>query len=623
MSELNPKQQEAAQFKEGIAAVIAVPGSGKTRTMMERIGILVTEYGIAPENILGLTFTRNASDEMRSRLVPVLGDLSSRVKLSTIHSFCHLLLGMEGRVFEILSGKEQMVFVKKVMQALKVKDLTVGTVLREISLAKNNIIDATEFKALFEGDATMQKIANIYQAYDDQKRNKMLLDFDDLLLETYYLLRDNDQVRAKYQETFTSILVDEFQDTNPVQFEILRLLIREGIHPSSFWVAGDDHQAIYSFTGASVGNILNFQSMFPEAKQFILDLNYRSTPQILRACQNLIHHNVKQIHKELKTDNPDGDDIVVLEASNEETESMGVVNEIVDLIERRGYQYSDIAVLYRANFQSRYVEEAFLQNKIPYHIQSGRTFYDRHEVKCLLDYLQVIDSPDSDEADDALLNILNVPVRYVSNKIKDQLKEFCRRRGVHHYTGLKSMIVDVPFVRKNIKTFVNFMDPLIESAPSLEPVEVIQKIRTTWDYDRFVVDEDIPSPDDIKISNINQLQLAATRYSTIGAFLEYTDSFTDETVGDDKEGVSLMTVHKAKGLEFPVVFVIGLVEGLMPSKKGNLEEERRICFVAISRAMSLLFLSYPLNYLGQPSKKSMFLDEMLGKRDVDLQKSAA
>jgi len=624
MSEqLNPKQQEAAQFKDGIAAVIAVPGSGKTRTMMERIGILVTEYGIAPENILGLTFTRNASDEMRSRLVPVLGDLSSRVKLSTIHSFCHLLLGMEGRVFEILSGKEQMVFMKKVMQALKVKDLTVGTVLREISLAKNNIIDATEFRELFEGDATMQKIADVYQAYDDQKRKKMLLDFDDLLLETYYLLLDNDQVRAKYQETFTSILVDEFQDTNPVQFEILRLLIREGIRPSSFWVAGDDHQAIYSFTGASVGNILNFQSMFPEAKQFILDLNYRSTPQILRACQNLIHHNVKQIHKELKTDNPDGDDIVVLEASNEETEAMGVVNEIVDLIERRGYSYSDIAVLYRANFQSRYVEEAFLQNKIPYHIQSGRTFYDRYEVKCLLDYLRVIHDPDSDEADDALLNILNVPVRYVSNKIKDQLKEFSRRRGIHLYQGLKSMIVDVPFVRKNIKTFVNFMDPLIENGQLLEPVEVIQKIRTTWDYDRFVVDEDIPSPDDIKISNINQLQLAATRYSTIGAFLEYTDSFTDETVGDDKEGVSLMTVHKAKGLEFPVVFVIGLVEGLMPSKKGNLEEERRICFVAISRAMSLLFLSYPLNYLGQAAKKSMFLDEMLGKRDVDLHKSAA
>ena len=614
MNDMNRKQREAAEFKDGIAVVIAVPGSGKTKTMMERIGILVTEHGIAPENILGLTFTRNASDQMRARLVSVLGDLSSRVKLSTIHSFCHLLLGCEGRVFEILSGKEQMVFMKKVMQSLKVKDLTVGTVLREISLAKNNIIDPAEFKVLFEGDATMQKIADVYQAYDDKKQKKLLLDFDDILLETYYLLRDNDEVRSRYQQTFTSILVDEFQDTNPVQFEILKLLIRENIHPSSFWVAGDDHQAIYSFTGASVGNILNFQSVFPEAKQFILDLNYRSTPQILRACQNLIHHNVKQIHKELKTDNPDGDDIVVLESSNEETEASGIVNEIVDLVERKGYEFSDIAVLYRANFQSRYIEEAFLQNKIPYHIQNGRTFYDRFEVRCLLDYMRVIKAPGTDEADEALLNILNVPVRYVSNKIKDQLKDFCRQRGIHLYQGLKSMIIELPFVRKNIKAFISFMDSLMEEIESLEPTEVIQKIRTSLDYDRFIVDEDIPSPDDVKISNINQLHLAASRYSSIGAFLEYTDSFQDEAVADDKEGVSLMTIHKAKGLEFPVVFVIGLVEGLMPSKKGNLEEERRICFVAISRAMKLLFLSYPLNYLGQPTNKSIFLDEILAKK---------
>lgn len=625
MSELNPKQREAAQFKDGIAAVIAVPGSGKTRTMMERIGILVTEYGIPPEHILGLTFTRNAADEMRSRLVPVLGDLSARVRLSTIHSFCLHLLKVEGRVFEILSGKEQLVFIKNVLKRLRIKDLTVGTVLREISLAKNNIIDPAEFRAMFEGDKTMVQIADIYQAYEDTKGNKLLLDFDDLLLEAYYLLRDNDEVRSRYQGTFQSIMVDEFQDTNPVQFEILRLLIRENGNPepSSFWVAGDDHQAIYSFTGASVGNILNFQSMFPGSRQFILDLNYRSTPQILRACQNLIKHNVKQIHKDLKTDNHDGDDVVVLEASNEQTEALGVVNEIVDLIERRGYQYSDIAVLYRCNFQSRYCEEAFMQAKIPYHIQNGTTFYDRWEVRCLLDYLRVINAPDSDGGDEALLNILNVPVRYVSNALKDQLKVFSRERGIHYYQGLKSMIITVPYVRKFIKELLAFMDPLIENAKSLEPVQVIQEIRTAFDYDRFVVDEDIPSPDDVKINNINQLQLAAARYSTIGAFLDYTDSFQDETIADDKEGVSLMTVHKAKGLEFPVVFLIGLVEGLMPSGKGNLEEERRICFVAISRAMHLLFLSYPLNYLGQPSKKSIFLDEILGKRQPAIHKSAA
>ena len=625
MSELNPKQRAAAEFKEGAAVVVAIPGSGKTRTMMERIGILVNEHGISPESILGLTFTKNAASEMRSRLVPVLGDLSSRVRLSTIHSFCLHLLKVEGRVFEILSGKEQLVFIKNVMKRLRIKDLTVGTVLREISLAKNNIIDPAEFRVLFEGDKTMLQIADIYQAYQNAKNNKMLLDFDDLLLEAYYLLRDNDEVREKYQRSFQSIMVDEFQDTNPVQFELLRLLIRVDCEhdPSSFWVAGDDHQSIYSFTGASVGNILNFQSMFPDSHQFILDLNYRSTPQILRACQNLVQYKVKQIHKDLKTENPDGDDVVVLEASNEETEALGVVNEIVDLVERRGYQYNEIAVLYRANFQSRYVEEAFLQNKIPYHIQNGQTFYDRWEVRCLLDYLRVIKNHDSEESDEALMNVLNVPVRYVSNKVKDQLKAYCRERGIHLYQGLKSMIITVPYVRKLIKEFVAFMDALIETTETVEPVQVIQQIRTTFDYDRFIVDEDIPSPDDVKISNINQLQLAAARYSTIGAFLEYTDSFQDEMIADDKEGVNLMTVHKAKGLEFGVVFVIGLVEGLMPSGKGNLEEERRICFVAISRAMHLLFLSYPLNYLGQPSRKSIFLDEILGKRQPAAHKSAA
>lgn len=625
MNELNPKQRAAAEFKEGVAAIIAVPGSGKTRTMMERIGILVNEYGIPPENILCCTFTRNAAEEMRSRLEPVLGDLSSRVRLSTIHSFCLHLLKLEGRVFEILTGKEQLIFIKDVMKRLRVKDLTVGTVLREISLAKNNIIDPAEFKTLFEGDKTMTKVADIYQAYDEAKENKLLLDFEDLLLEAYYLLRDNADVRAKYQGSFQSIMVDEIQDSSPVQFELLRLLIRDDTadDPSSFWVAGDDAQSIYSFTGASVGNILNFQSMFPGSRQFILDLNYRSTPQILRACQNLIQYNVKQIHKDLKTENPDGDDVVVLEASNEETEALGVVNEVVDLVERRGYQYNDIAVLYRANFQSRYVEEAFLQNKIPYHISNGQTFYDRWEVRCLLDYLRVIHAPDTDEADEALMRILNVPVRYVSNKVKDQLRVYCRERGIHYYQGLKSMIITVPYVRKLIKELVEFMAPLIENADTLEPVQVIQQIRMIFDYDRYVVDEDIPDVDDVKINNINQLQLAAARYSTIGAFLEYTDSFQDEAIADDKEGVNLMTVHKAKGLEFKVVFVIGLVEGLMPSSKGNLEEERRICFVAISRAMCLLFLSHPLNYLGQPAKKSIFLDEILGKRQPTTHKSTA
>ena len=615
MSDLTPEQLKAAEFKDGICAVIAVPGSGKTKTMMERIGILVNKHGIAPENILGLTFTKNAAAEMKSRLVEVLGDRSERVHLSTIHSFCYYLLKREGFVFEIVSGKEQLILMKEVMKQLKIKDLTVGTVLREISLAKNNLIFVDEFKELFVGDPSMMKVAVIYERYDDLKFKKMLLDFDDLLIQSYVLLRDHEKIRGKYLETFSSVLIDEFQDTNPVQLEILKLLITENSADSSFWVCGDDHQSIYGFAGASVGNILNFKTMFPLSEQFILELNFRSTQKIVQACSNLANHFKRQIHKEFKTNNIKGDDVIVLESSNEMTEALALVREITDLVERKGYKYNEIAVLYRANFQSLYPEEAFLQNKIPFYIQGGSCFYKKREIKFLLFYLRVIQDPDCDEADEALLNILNAPVRYISNKSKAELKEFCDKKDIHLYQGLKETRFDTPFIRKNIREFINFMDPLIDAVDTFGPSELLKLLRNNLDYDRFIVDEDLPTIDDVIIENLNHLQLSAARYDDIKSFLEYTDTFEDSNISENKDGVSLMTIHKSKGLEFKIVFLIGLVDTLLPSAKGNIEEERRICFVAISRAMELLFLSYPLGYLNQPSKKSIFIDEILGNKE--------
>jgi DNA helicase-2/ATP-dependent DNA helicase PcrA len=615
MSDLSEEQEVAAQFLDGIAAVVAVPGSGKTRTMMERIGILVKKHGISPENILGLTFTRNAAEEMRNRLVPVLGDLASRVMLSTIHSFCYFLLRNEGRVFEILSGREQLIFMREVMKKLKVKDLSMGMILREISLAKNNLITVEEFRDLYSGDKTMLKVADIYETYDQEKAKKMLKDFDDLLIEAFRLLNEKEGVREKYKETFKHLLVDEFQDTNPAQMEILKLLIDHKGDGRSFWICGDDWQAIYGFTGASVGNIVNFRELFPRSEQFILSLNYRSSPQIIRACQNLITHNLRKIEKTLRTDNPDGEDVIVLESSSEQSEALNLVSEIKDLVEGKGYAHKDIAVLYRCNFQSRVVEETFSQHKIPYHIQNGLSFYHRKEVKTLLDYLRVISNPDSDEGDEAVLTILNVPNRYIGRKFLRDLEDFSLKQGVRLYEGLKSMPIELPYIRKNVKDFIGFLDPLIEDSGNLQPAELISLLRTTLDYDRYVTDEDIPSPDDVKIQNLDQLQLAAVRFRDIRSFLDYTETFEDETVSDNRDGVNLMTIHKAKGLEFPVVAVIGLVEGILPSKKGDIEEERRICFVGMSRAMKLLYLSHSLTYLGQPAKKSVFLDEILGTDD--------
>ena len=580
--------------------------------MMSRIGYLVTHCNVMPENILGLTFTRNAADEMRQRLIPELGELSQRVTLATIHSFCHYLLRSEGKVFEIISGKEQINMLRNLMKRKRL-DISVGMLLREISLAKNNLIGVEEFKALYESDKLMTKVAQVYEGYEKEKSKKFLLDFDDLLLETYNLLSADDTIREKYSERYQHVLIDEFQDTNPLQLEIIKLIVdHNNSGEKSYWITGDDWQSIYSFTGASVNNILNFQKVFKNSEIFILNINYRSTPQILRACQNLISHNVRKIEKTLKTDNENGDDVIVLESSSEEGEALSIVNEIRELTEKLGYKYKDIAILYRANFQSRVIEETFSQMKIPYYIENGLNFYQRSEVRYILDYLRVISSPDSDEGDEALKSILNIPNRYISRKFIQELSEFSTKQNLHLFEGLKSMPVDLPYIRINVKEFIKFMNPLVDFAPNLEPSELIATIRSELDYDRFITDEDIPAPDDVKIANLNQLQLSAARYSSIKDFLEYTDSF-DEQMSNDKEGVALMTIHRSKGLEFPIVFTIGLVDGISPSNKGDLEEERRIVFVAISRAMKILYVSYSHTYLGQAAKKSIFIDELLGK----------
>jgi len=617
MDDLNLAQRKAAEFFNGVCAVIAVPGSGKTLTMTRRIGFLINNHGVAPENILGLTFTRSAAQTMKDRLVPVLEDMAGRVQLSTIHSFCLRLLKREGITFEILTGKEQIRFVRDIIKRLKFKSLSVGLVLKEISLAKNNLIPVEEFFELYDGDTTMTQVAGVFQAYDEAKRNAMFKDFDDLLLDAYDLLANNPRVMEKYRNTFNHLLVDEFQDTTPAQLELIKLLNGDddpdggGANNKSLWITGDDWQSIFAFTGASVGNIINFKSIFPTAEEIILDLNYRSTGKILKACQNLISHNVRKIEKTLKTNNGDGEDIVVLDSATEEEEAVVLVHEIDDLVERKGLKHKDIAILYRCNFQSRVIEEVFSQRKLPYQIENGLKFYDRYEVKCLLDYLRVINDPQSETGDEALANILNVPNRYVSRKFITELEAYAEEKGCHSYDGLKTIRIKLPYIRNNIKDFLKLMDSLIEDRDNLKPAEVVGLLRECLDYDNFITEDDMPSPDDLKIQNINQLQMAASKYQDIGSFLAYIETFVDENLGNDKEGVRLMTIHKSKGQEFPVVFVVGLVEGCMPTKKGNLEEERRICFVALSRAMNNLYLSWSRSYLGQPSKKSIFLEEAL------------
>ena len=610
---LNKEQQEASDFYCGNCAVIAVPGAGKTLTMTHRIVNLINKYGVDPTKILGLTFTRNAAHEMRERLAQVLEEQSEQVTLSTIHGFCHYLLKRQSRKYEILSGKDQIHFVRNIMKRHRIKDISVGQILGEIGLAKNNLIDIEQFRDLFDTDPKMQQIAKVYESYEEEKSLKLLLDFDDLLFETFRMLSDNQEVREEVMERYTHLLVDEFQDTNPAQLEILKLMLNAS-NSSSFWIAGDDSQSIYSFTGASVANILNFEKTFPGSKRYILNLNYRSTPQILKACQNLIAHNKRKIDKTLLTENPNGEEVIVLESSSEEGEALDLVREISDLVERKGLSFKDIAVLYRANFQSLKVEIAFSEYKIPYRIDGGLGFFHRPEVKILLDYLELIIEPETDAGDESLLKVINVPNRYIGKKFTKELEDFAHTKDAHLFPALKIMPIELSYLRKNVKEFIGFIDPLMDESETLSPAETIHLLRNTLDLDRYVTDDDIPSPDDTKIANLDQLQITAAKFEDIRSFLAYVDTFERDSVQDkDEDSVSLMTIHKAKGLEFPVVFLIGLVEGILPTKKsGDIEEERRICFVAISRAMRLLFLSHSKTYLGQPAVKSIFLDEILG-----------
>jgi len=611
---LNEQQKRASEFMCGICCVIASVGSGKTTTMTYRIGNLVRN-GVPPENILGLTFTRTASVAMKDKLKLVLNDDASKVTLSTIHSFCHRLLKEEDIRFEILHGKRQIWMIRKVIRKLKIQeDILTPVALREISLAKSKLISFERFLELHKENDFMCSVGRIYEFYELEKRKSLLFDFDDLLMKSHDILTKQEDVRDRYQQAFPHILVDEYQDTNPAQASLIKLLAGDPDQSNSLWICGDDWQSIYGFIGASVENILHFGEDHPGSKQFILNLNYRSSPQILQACQNLMSYNDFKIDKTLNTINPDGDTVIVFCASTEEKESAKVVTEIKDLVDRRGYKYRDIAILYRANSQSRAIEEELSKNDIPFWIENSSNFYERYEVAGLLNYLWLINDPNSAMADKALKKVINIPNRYIGRRFIADLEGYSKMNGLHLYEGLKSMPVKVAYLRKNVGQFTDFIDTLIGDKWDLDPVDLIFLIRTELDYDRFIADESSELYDDSS-NIIDQLQIAAGRFSDLHKFLEFTETVRNSS-GGDKEGVALMTIHKAKGLEFPAVFVIGMIEGIIPHVSADIEEERRVAFVGLSRAMKLLYLSYSHFYMGKPAMKSSFLDEILKEKEV-------
>jgi DNA helicase-2/ATP-dependent DNA helicase PcrA len=613
MPNLNANQKKAAEFKDGACCVIATPGSGKTLVLTERICHLINHHDVSPEHILGLTFTRNAAQEMKERLAKRLNGQAPAVTLSTIHGFSLSLLKDEGRTFEIVSDRDQLALIKKAMAEAEITELGAGEVLRHISLAKSNLVSAEEFEGLHESDPVMGKVAETYRIYDAMKRRKMLMDFDDLLVEANWLL-DDDATRKRYRQRYRHILVDEFQDSNLAQVAILKQLAGDSRKGSSLWVSGDDMQSIYGFNGANVSGIVDFNRLFPGAKRFILNLNYRSKPPIITACRNLMKYSSSKIKRNLRSFHHYGGNLVFVQGATEEDEADQIATEITNLMVE-GYMFDEISVLYRSNFQLRALEEVFAKHEVPYRVEGGSNFFKRPEIRPLLDYVQLIVNPDSEAGDEALKRIINVPNRYVGNLFLKELEAYCATKGCHLFHGLRSMSISVPYLRRNIRDFIAFLSPLIRRANDFEPSEMIYLLRENLDYDRFVINEDKPSPDDTKIANLNQLQLSALKHKDPGSFLKYTQLFEHEWMSDP-EGVSLMTIHKAKGLEFRAVFVAGLVDGILPNGNGDIEEERRICFVAVSRAKEFLCLSHSETFMGQPAKPSPFLEEIKGVKKV-------
>jgi len=609
---LSAQQLEAASFGGLRCSVVAVPGSGKTVTMTERIALLADD-GVPPEAVLGLAFTRNAAGAMRERLAAAMGERASRVALSTIHGFCFSLLRRDGRSFEILEGRARVRLVGKLLAALRASEIPPGSVLAEISLAKNNLIDVGEYRLLHSGNPEKLRAARVYERYEAEKAGRMLLDFEDLLLEARKLL-ESAESGPKYR-VYSHVLVDEYQDTTPAQVAVLKALT-EGDGPGScaLWTCGDDFQSIFGFAGAGAGNIVNFERFFPGSTRFVLDVNYRSTPQILKVCQRLLDAAPRKIPKELRTDNEPGEEAVVLRCEDEYEEASAAACEIAELAARGDFEWRDFAVLYRSNFQSRVLEETFSRMRIPYRVESGLNFYNRYEIRCLLDYLRLIVRPDSEAGDEALKRIVNVPFRYVGGTFLKELETFASERETSMWAALREMPASAAHLRRAAGEMVSLLDPLMEKAADTSPAETISFLRDALDYDRFVAEEDALSPDDAKSESLDQLQTAAGRFEDSRSFLDHADRLATGS-GNDPDGVRLSTVHRAKGSEFPVVFVVGLNEGLMPHKNGDPEEERRICFVAVSRAMKRLYLLSAGTRTGRAVEPSAFLKEMFPEND--------
>lgn len=606
---LNEQQKEAVLHTEGPLLILAGAGSGKTRVLTHRIAYLIEEQGVNPWNILAITFTNKAAGEMRERVDKLVGFGAESIWVSTFHSTCvrilrrHIdLLGYDNN-FTIYDSDDQKTLMKDVCKLLQIdtKIFKERALLGTISHAKDELITPEEFRIRAEGDFSQKKIAEVYEEYEKQLRANNALDFDDLLVKTVQLFQTQADVLEYYQERFRYIMVDEYQDTNTAQFELVRLLASKY---RNLCVVGDDDQSIYKFRGANIHNILNFEQYFPDAKVIKLEENYRSTQNILDAANAVIRNNVGRKAKALWTQQDAGDKIECKDFDTAYDEAEYIAHSINSFVRKGVFSYGDSAVLYRTNAQSRLLEERFVRENIPYKIVGGVNFYARKEIKDLLSYLKTIDNAQDDLA---VKRIINVPKRGIGATTITKVQDYADENGMSFYAALKQA-EDIPKLSKataaKIRPFVTFIQTLRSKLPYISLEQLMDEIIEDTGY---VAELDAEGTDEARarIENIDELISKIVAYEEneehpmLSGFLEEVALIADiDNLEEGSDYVVLMTLHSAKGLEFPNVYLAGMEDGLFPSymtitsdDPTEVEEERRLCYVGITRAREHLTLT--------------------------------
>lgn len=608
LDSLNPQQQEAVLQTEGPVLILAGAGSGKTRVLTHRIAYLIEEQEVNPWNIMAITFTNKAAGEMRERVDKIVGYGSESVWVSTFHSSCVRILrrhidqiGYTGN-FTIYDTDDQKSVMKDICRRLQIdtKVYKERALLNAISRAKDELMGPDEFLRNSSGDIHEQRIAKVYREYQEQLHKNNALDFDDLIMKTVELFRACPDVLDQYQERFRYIMVDEYQDTNTAQFQLISLLAAKY---RNLCVVGDDDQSIYKFRGANIGNILGFERVFEEAVVIRLEQNYRSTKNILQAANEVIRNNMERKKKTLWTENKEGSLVHFKQFLNGYEEAEYVAGKISKDVRTGKCNYSDCAILYRTNAQSRMFEEKFLMANIPYKIVGGINFYARKEIKDLLAYLKTVDNAVDDLA---VRRIINIPKRGIGATSIVRVEEHAQKRGLSFYDALREAdeIEKIGRAASKIAPFVTFIQSLRSKVGYISVSELLDEIIEETGYVKELEAEDTDEAR-ARIENIDELisKVVAyeedTQHPTLSGFLEEVALVADiDTVDENQDRVLLMTLHSAKGLEFPYVYMTGMEDGIFPSymtisadDPGELEEERRLCYVGITRAMQELTLT--------------------------------